>query len=383
MPAQQLQRLVVRRTSSGGGTRSVPAVRQERRARRRAAATSRGEAARGAATGPDPAWASARAARSPRRSARSPARCRVRRFMCVRYWLALTAKTKSGGVSSTHARDRLRLGEPVEGGVDLDGVEQRRVVLEPAPRGQALRVHALAPVGVVPARAADADRRPCRQNARRWPGYSSRARSRSRRSTACVPRTRSTSGRATCRRRPTSCAPARAQADGLLTLITDRVDAELLDAAPQLRAIANMAVGTDNIDLEAAADARRSRSATRPDVLTDATADIAFALLLALARRICRGRRRGARRASGRRGSRPATSAPTSPARRSGSSAGAGSARPSRAAPRASAWRSCTARARRAFRSTSCSSGADFVSLHTPLTAETRAPDRCCCSCSA
>ena len=68
-----------------------------------------------------------------------------------------------------------------------------------------------------------------------------------------------------------------------------------------------------------------------PDVLTDATADLAFALLLALARRIVPGRRAGARRARGARGSRPATSAPTSPARRSGSSAGGGSARPWRA----------------------------------------------------
>jgi glyoxylate reductase len=77
-------------------------------------------------------------------------------------------------------------------------------------------------------------------------------------------------------------------ADGLLTLVTDRVDAALLDAAPGLRAIANMAVGTDNIDLEAAA-ARGIPVGNTPDVLTDATADIAFALLLALARKIVPG----------------------------------------------------------------------------------------------
>jgi glyoxylate reductase len=77
-------------------------------------------------------------------------------------------------------------------------------------------------------------------------------------------------------------------ADGLLTLVTDRVDAALLDAAPRLRAIANMAVGTDNIDLEAAA-ARGIAVGNTPDVLTDATADIAFALLLALARKIVPG----------------------------------------------------------------------------------------------
>jgi glyoxylate reductase len=76
-----------------------------------------------------------------------------------------------------------------------------------------------------------------------------------------------------------------ARAEGLLTMLTDRVDAALLDAAPDLRAVANLAVGTDNIDLEAAA-ARGIPVGNTPDVLTDATADLAFALLLAAARRI-------------------------------------------------------------------------------------------------
>src|SRR6476646_4057454 len=79
-----------------------------------------------------------------------------------------------------------------------------------------------------------------------------------------------------------------ASAEGLLSLITDRVDTAVLDTAPRLRAIANMAVGTDNIDVEAAA-ARGIPVGNTPDVLTDATADIAFALLLALARRIVPG----------------------------------------------------------------------------------------------
>jgi glyoxylate reductase len=79
-----------------------------------------------------------------------------------------------------------------------------------------------------------------------------------------------------------------AEADGLLSLVTDRVDAAVIDAAPKLRAIANMAVGTDNIDLEAAAE-RNIPVGNTPDVLTDATADLAFALLLALARRIVPG----------------------------------------------------------------------------------------------
>jgi glyoxylate reductase len=78
------------------------------------------------------------------------------------------------------------------------------------------------------------------------------------------------------------------EADALLTLVTDQIDAAVLDAAPRLRAIANMAVGTDNIDVAAAA-ARGIPVGNTPDVLTDATADLAFALLLALARRIVPG----------------------------------------------------------------------------------------------
>jgi glyoxylate reductase len=82
-----------------------------------------------------------------------------------------------------------------------------------------------------------------------------------------------------------------ADAAGLLTMLTDRVDAELLDAAPRLRAIANLAVGTDNIDLDAAAE-RGIPVGNTPDVLTDATADLAIALLLALTRRLPEGQAR-------------------------------------------------------------------------------------------
>jgi glyoxylate reductase len=74
-------------------------------------------------------------------------------------------------------------------------------------------------------------------------------------------------------------------AEGLLSMLTDRVDADLIDASPKLRAIANYAVGTDNIDLEAAT-ARGIPVGNTPDVLTDTTADLAFALMLAAARRI-------------------------------------------------------------------------------------------------
>jgi glyoxylate reductase len=79
-----------------------------------------------------------------------------------------------------------------------------------------------------------------------------------------------------------------AHADALLCMLTDPVDADLLDAAPRLRAIANYAVGSDNIDLEAAR-ARGIAIGVTPGVLTDATADIAFALLLAVARRLPEG----------------------------------------------------------------------------------------------
>jgi glyoxylate reductase len=76
-----------------------------------------------------------------------------------------------------------------------------------------------------------------------------------------------------------------ADAEGLLSLLTDRVDASLLDAAPSLRAVANYAVGVDNIDL-AATSARGIPVGNTPDVLTEATADLAWALLLAAARKL-------------------------------------------------------------------------------------------------
>jgi glyoxylate reductase len=84
---------------------------------------------------------------------------------------------------------------------------------------------------------------------------------------------------------PAQLREASAEAEGLLALLTDRVDAELIDASPRLRAISNYAAGVDNIDLEAARR-REIPVGNTPDVLTDTTADLTFALLLAAARRL-------------------------------------------------------------------------------------------------
>ena len=73
------------------------------------------------------------------------------------------------------------------------------------------------------------------------------------------------------------------EVEGLLAMLTDRLDAEVIRAAPGLRAIANYAVGTDNVDL-AAATAAGIPVGNTPGVLTEATADLAFALMLAVAR---------------------------------------------------------------------------------------------------
>jgi glyoxylate reductase len=76
--------------------------------------------------------------------------------------------------------------------------------------------------------------------------------------------------------------------DGLLSLLTDPVDAELIAAASRLKAISNYAVGVDNIDLEAAA-ARDIQVGNTPGVLTDTTADLAVALMLGISRHLVEG----------------------------------------------------------------------------------------------
>ena len=81
-----------------------------------------------------------------------------------------------------------------------------------------------------------------------------------------------------------------ADADGLLCLLTDRIDAELLAGAPRLKVVSQMAVGYDNIDVQACT-ARGVVVGNTPGVLTETTADLAFALLLATARNLVEAER--------------------------------------------------------------------------------------------
>ncbi|MFZ0931812.1 MAG: D-glycerate dehydrogenase [Syntrophobacteraceae bacterium] len=78
--------------------------------------------------------------------------------------------------------------------------------------------------------------------------------------------------------------------EGFLCTITDRIDKEVLERAPGLKVIANNGVGYDHIDI-GAASARRIPVTNTPGVLTDETADLTFALILASARRIVEGDR--------------------------------------------------------------------------------------------
>lgn len=90
---------------------------------------------------------------------------------------------------------------------------------------------------------------------------------------------------------PAELAALASGADALVTLLHDRVDGALLDAAgPRLRCVANVAVGVDNVDL-GAARARGVVVTNTPGVLTDATADLTLALMLAATRRLGEGER--------------------------------------------------------------------------------------------
>jgi len=83
---------------------------------------------------------------------------------------------------------------------------------------------------------------------------------------------------------------AAATFDALVSLFNDRIDVALLDRAPRLRVVANFAVGYDNVDVAACA-ARGIVVTNTPGVLSEATADLAFGLLLSTARRITEGDR--------------------------------------------------------------------------------------------
>jgi glyoxylate reductase len=86
---------------------------------------------------------------------------------------------------------------------------------------------------------------------------------------------------ATLREKAASC-------DGIVSLLTDKVDAALMDACPKLRVVSNYAVGFNNVDVVAATE-RGICVGNTPGVLTDATADLAMALLLAASRRVVEG----------------------------------------------------------------------------------------------
>ena len=89
---------------------------------------------------------------------------------------------------------------------------------------------------------------------------------------------------------PAELRDAVADCDGILSLLTETIDAELFDCAPSLKVVANMAVGYDNIRVEEARQ-RGVVVCNTPGVLTEATADFAFALLLGASRRVLEGDR--------------------------------------------------------------------------------------------
>jgi glyoxylate reductase len=81
-----------------------------------------------------------------------------------------------------------------------------------------------------------------------------------------------------------------ADAEALFPMITERIDDEMLDHAPRLRIVGNMAVGYDNVDV-AACTRRRVLVTNTPDVLTETSADLAFALIMSIGRGIVQGDR--------------------------------------------------------------------------------------------
>jgi lactate dehydrogenase-like 2-hydroxyacid dehydrogenase len=156
-------------------------------------------------------------------------------------------------------------------------------------------------------------------------------------------------------------------AEGLLTMLTDAVDADLIGAAPRLRAISNYAVGVDNVDL-AAATARGIPVGHTPDVLTETTADLALALMLGIARRVVEGDRMV-------RAGEWHAWAPDFLLGRDlhGSTVGiVGLGRIGRAVARRLEGFGCTVLATRVTPLAELLERSDFVSLHAPLTSATR-----------
>ena len=160
-----------------------------------------------------------------------------------------------------------------------------------------------------------------------------------------------------------------AHAEGLLCLLTERVDAALLDAAPELKVVANYAVGTDNVDLEACR-ARGIAVGRTPDVLTDATADLAWALILAARPpHPGGGRRRAGRRVAHVRGG---ALARRRPGRRDARDDRVRAHRPGGRAPRRGLRHGGAAGPPRRRPARRVIARADFITLHAPLTPETR-----------
>ena len=156
--------------------------------------------------------------------------------------------------------------------------------------------------------------------------------------------------------------------DGVVCYLIDRIDEAFL-ATPGLRGLATVSVGLDHIDL-AAAERYRIPIAYTPDVLTEATADLTFALLLGAARGWGRASATCAP-AAGSPGASTCCWAPTCTERRSASSAPAASAAPSPAAPTASACASCSPGATAPSWS-GCWPSPIFVAVTVPLSESTR-----------
>ena len=163
---------------------------------------------------------------------------------------------------------------------------------------------------------------------------------------------------------------------GLLSVVTDAIDRAVIEAGRELKVVATIAVGYNNIDVAAARE-RGIIVTNTPDVLTESTADLTWALILGITRRIVEGDRL-VRRGSGRDGRSTSCWDRICAASSSASSASDGSARRSPPARRPSGCASRTPagvpsrqRPASSCRSIGCSSTSDVVSLHCPLTPET------------